>query len=246
MRITASRLKNYKGLTLIELLAVIAVVLILVGMLFAVFPAVRDSSERSKCAANLRQIGVLAALWSADNAGLVLWHEVRPLEWTDPKTADSIVWWPQLLAPYIGPKMNHSRRTSEGKLDYSIGTLRELVCPTGFRMFPTRNYNGTYAMFGSQPNIHASLINNPSQKVYIGDSPWSGKMNDWYGYASRTPSFSDDDVKDPRGIIFRHQGRANFLFHDGHVGSYSKDQLPLPPKRSTSSHEYRSMFNWTY
>jgi|GEM_PF-5033243 prepilin-type N-terminal cleavage/methylation domain len=227
-----------RGFTLIELLTTIAIIGILAALILAGLAGARASSERANCISNLRQIGVLASLWSVDNRGFVLPHEVRP---ANQPVEDSKDWWPQLLAPYVGTKYSHSNNT---------GTLRELACPTGMRalglMTTSLGWNPTYAMFGSQKNVKTLAIRNPGSKVYIGDSPWSGNRLDWHGSAARPVSFSDTDVKDARGIIFRHRNKVNFLFHDGHVGTYAQSDLPLPPAHAATSHEYRSMFEWTY
>lgn len=235
------------GMSLVELLVSIAVVLVLVAIIFAVYPAIRDNSELSTCASNLRQIGMLAQLFSSDNGGEVLRAEMRPPE----GKFDQANYWPQKLSGYIGPAFSHGRLNADGKPDYSVGVLRELACPTWFRMSPTVNWNPSYALFGSPAEpIYSDMIVNPSQKVFIADSPTkpSGATADdhWKGNAARPYSFDDHNVKDALGIVFRHNRRANFLFHDGHVASFTPDELPLPPKAAAGSDEFRRVFDWSY
>lgn len=238
MPFTALRVRTLRAFTLTELLAAIAIVGVLAALLFGLISGMRAASEQSKCLSNLRQIGVLAKAWTADNRGIVLPHEVRP---PNQAVEDSKDWWPQLLAPYLGLRFSHANST---------GTLRELACPTGLKALDqiegSRGWNPTYAMFGSQKNLPAAAITDPAKKVYIGDSPWSGQRRDWNGVASRTPSYSDTEVADPRGIIFRHRQQANFLFHDGHVASFRHEDLPLPPRHADGSSAYRAVFDWTY
>lgn len=54
------------GFTLLEILVVIALIAILAGLLFPVFPLVREKARQSSCAANLHQIGQATAIYRAD------------------------------------------------------------------------------------------------------------------------------------------------------------------------------------
>ncbi len=58
------------GLTLIELLIVIAMIGILAAILFPVFARAREQARRSVCGSNLKQVGVAAALYRTDYDGV--------------------------------------------------------------------------------------------------------------------------------------------------------------------------------
>ncbi len=242
------------GFSLMEILVVIAVIGVIFAIVLGVLPTIKHSAEKSACAANLRQIGTLAMVYASDNGGRVLTYRVPPASWQDSdSTDDPAVWWPQVMASYAGPKFSHNVYRADGSRDYGTGTLRELACPTGLRMTPTSNFNGTYAMFGSptitnsnQKRFYVDEIKDPSKKAYIGDSPWIGMRSGWQGMAYRPVTYNDEDIQDSRGIALRHGGKANMLFHDGHVESLSLEELPIPPNASTGSSEYKSMFHWLY
>jgi prepilin-type N-terminal cleavage/methylation domain-containing protein/prepilin-type processing-associated H-X9-DG protein len=56
-----------RGFTLIELLVVITIIGILAALLFPVFGDIRRAAEKTKCASNLRQIGVAFSQYVSEN-----------------------------------------------------------------------------------------------------------------------------------------------------------------------------------
>ncbi len=57
--------------TLIELLVVIAIIAILAGLILPVLGKIQEGANSTKCASNLRQIGVAINAYTADNDGLL-------------------------------------------------------------------------------------------------------------------------------------------------------------------------------
>ena len=62
---------NRKGFTLIELLVVITIIGLLAALLFPVFAKVRESSRRTVCLSNERQLGTALFQYVQDNSGLI-------------------------------------------------------------------------------------------------------------------------------------------------------------------------------
>ncbi len=62
---------SYPGFTLIELLVVIAALGILASLLLPVLCRCQQAASTAVCLSNLRQVGVAAATYGADNQGLV-------------------------------------------------------------------------------------------------------------------------------------------------------------------------------
>lgn len=56
-----------RAFTLIELLAVIAIIGVLAAIVIGSISKIRDAARRSTCTSNLRQIGAAFPLYAADN-----------------------------------------------------------------------------------------------------------------------------------------------------------------------------------
>ncbi len=223
------------GFSLMELLVSIAVIVVLGALVLAAFSKIREVSQRTNCAANLRSFGVAASIYKADNGGRILVYEIRNPD----EKADSGNCWPQLMAPYMDDEgFSHT--------DSTFGRLRAFDCPTEVAVRwgdVNPSWLTSYAMFGSPSvAVYGDYVVDPSKKIYMGDSPWDGKRSSWNGNARLDASFSDLDINSARGIAFRHGGRANFLFHDGHVANFSPEELGDLNDPET----YNARFNWAY
>lgn len=60
---------NICGFTLIELLVSVAIIAILAALIFGSFAKIKESSLRTACAGNLKQVGIAASLYAGDNNG---------------------------------------------------------------------------------------------------------------------------------------------------------------------------------
>jgi prepilin-type N-terminal cleavage/methylation domain-containing protein/prepilin-type processing-associated H-X9-DG protein len=102
-----------RGFTLIELLLVIAIIAILAGMIFPVTGQIVAKAQTTRCAGNLRQIGMAAHAAANDNDNRF------PLIEIDPKT------------PIFTPEDN-AQPLSEAFKKYAI-TEPVLQCPTDLK-----------------------------------------------------------------------------------------------------------------
>jgi prepilin-type N-terminal cleavage/methylation domain-containing protein len=65
------RKKQRLGMTLIELLVCMAIILVLAGLVLPVFASARRSAKSASCISNLHQISVAAQMYESDNQGLL-------------------------------------------------------------------------------------------------------------------------------------------------------------------------------
>ncbi len=205
-----------RGFTLIELLTVIAIIGILAAILIPTVGAVRTSAKSSRCISNLRQIGVAAQAWGADNKDYIV-PVYRPTQ----GKASTLVNWTGFLAPYVGRSADIP---FSGPQDVSVYVCPETPMHFGY------GYNNTFLSWEWVGNSRYrrtkySEVAVSSQTILMIDqqtvAPESIDDNDWEAWVPyvRCPSQTQN------GSVpgFKHKGKANVLWVDGHVSAESPD-----------------------
>lgn len=229
------------GFTLIELMVVIAIISILAAILLPALSRARQKALSVQCVNNLRQLFLANSMYAAENkgryvaaapdilngfGGRVRWHGERATASAesdfDPKKG--------LLAEYLPdarvkecPVFTEFRRREEIGNAFESGTggygyNMAYIGGTSYRNEPPESYVETTL---------DSRVSDPGATVMFADAaiPLEGGLVE-YGFIE-PPYFPTPDH--PHGnteweyssatIHFRHDGRANVLWCDGHISS---------------------------
>ncbi|AHF90517.1 N-terminal cleavage protein [Opitutaceae bacterium TAV5] len=197
------------GFTLIELLTVIAIIGILASLVLVSVGQVRRKARAIKCTSNLRQIGIAAAAYSAENKGRIV-----PCFYPGDGDADDLRHWTGILAPYMGWKGDNS----PGQKWESFNVMPVYQCPENEGMFGYSHNYSELSWIQANQSINQWVtyeqVEIPSKTVFMADSYDPGNPTSWKGIL-RKPS----DSNKRSTVHFRHSDAANVLWVDGHVSS---------------------------
>ncbi|MDR1282620.1 MAG: type II secretion system GspH family protein [Opitutaceae bacterium] len=216
----ASRFRP-RAFTLLELLAVIAIIGLLAAILIPVTGKVRKTARRSVCASNLRQLFVGFELFANDNRD----------QW--PEAYDGFCTYPYLLRSYI-PIPNNSRWGGDpgGKGVTMCPALVARINYTSAQHYGVNKHlypDGTGAV-----KIPKSTISQPSRTILLGDANFNGTNTEstiasWVlPGTTRGPAPASPDHAD---------GAANLLYCDGHVAYWKNSYELAESKYSNGGNE---------
>ncbi len=198
------------GFTLAELLLVIFILAVLMGILLPVLARTRAAAKSALCKSNLWQWGIALHCYMSEHDGCIprRGQGIQPTHKIE-RAED----WFNCLAPYVGEKP-YKELVAAGCRPRP-GDDSMFVCPDTNR--DTKPYFFSYAMnmylspwIRTEPH-RLSEIPQPQRLVFMADAPGP--------YSSTVPS------KEAYSVVARHAGKANLLFLDGRVESYSGEYL---------------------
>jgi prepilin-type processing-associated H-X9-DG protein/prepilin-type N-terminal cleavage/methylation domain-containing protein len=217
-----------KGLTLVELLVVITIIVVLAALSTLGVSRLRSSARGANCTSNLRQIGAAMLSYAGDNSG-----QLPPLE-DRTKPGDGLNGiWPQIIA-------------DGGHLPRLLNRDKKLSCGAGVWACPDcttvqTNYQGYGAaeatvlkvMRASVPgsgSLRLAEISVPERTWLVGDTANNAKdlKTGWYAIWANPKQWSNS-----HSPAARHNGKVNVCMVDGHVESLTMKDLLSPDKNYT-------------
>ena len=243
MRSTAAqnRKTGSQRFTLIELLVVIAIIAILAAMLMPALQQAKESARSSSCANNLNQLGKVTGFYMGDSNDFFPWYLGN---------ADNIWYMPHTpLRSYIPQSNNNGDRIAG--IENTAGKLSKgkFLCPSTdignlaytedgqhvnrpsspnvvfYSLSVNQQICGCYARItshGKPYGVKISKVKQPSKLVFYADG--SG-----YGITDYRCKWHPDYNKDDQfrcNIPARHNGGANFVYGDLHVGYLKWEAYP--------------------
>jgi type II secretory pathway pseudopilin PulG len=205
---------------LTELLAVIAIIAILAGLVLPSLAGSKASSQRVQCLSNLRQMGIAARLYVDDNA------ESYPIAYYDAEVGGlnySVCW--DLTTVYGNPNS-----VIPGLLWQSQTISQIQQCPafTGAANWQTDpytgyNYNTSFIGHGQDESIPDPARNSdvlkPAGTVLFGDGQYAAGADKFMRAPWPNPGDADFSGRWAGTQGFRHQQLSNADFCDGHAES---------------------------
>lgn len=210
------------GFTLVELLVVIGIIALLISILLPALARARQAAVTVQCQSNLRQLAIGAFMYIDGNKGRMIPYVVLTNQY-----------WPQLETPEL-----------KNRNVWSCGSFpRDTGIPSANSSHYGINYDNVANSTNGNPAARAlSSFRHPAATLFFADTQDSVPLKPLYGTSGFTAGFLRTycPVKQAAispatkastylalngGIDYRHAGKANVVYLDGHVGQVSVSQV---------------------
>lgn len=210
----ACNMKSSNGLTLIELLISIAVIVILGSITFPILKQSQNNARRTFCTGNMRQWAIALSLYCSDNEASL------PDDGSFTGSSDN--GWMNVLPAYLEVP-RYKDIPGYGTAITNLPLFHIWTCPGRKFQRPWKagqNYYVCYAMNSELDDVagedgegvNMAQIPNPPATVVLFDTCADKLVNNYKGFALGKATLS-------------HISGGNILFADGHVSYIKKEQI---------------------
>ncbi len=206
---------------------VIAIIAILAALLMPSLSRSRELARQTSCSSNLKQIYLVLRLYGEDNR-----DEILPFFLNITPYDINRFWFARLVFLKYLPESPRGRETNPvGWCPSDLALIRAALAQGTMSV---ATYEGTaYSIFGSTYALNSLL--QPSREVRkFGD--WLGKESGMiFGADARSVSMSYFPTS--AKPYYRHAGKANIMYLDGHIESRSESTLSLDPNKGWQNYQ---------
>lgn len=226
-----------RAFTLVELLVVIGILAVLVALLLPAAGGMIEKSREAKCLGNLRQIGAAAYQFVSDDEGRM------PGYCKNGKEVDGTLGWQVVIGALLG-NADVIQSTGERPVSGKIYCPSMKPWKGGGKRSPYGYVANYHVVVDGQRDLYEegfdflglkfyhsgariSTFSRPSKTVYIWEGEWNAGTSQArtpYGVITLAngtsgPAWASDEAASFGKFAFRHNGRMNVLFLDGHAES---------------------------
>lgn len=217
-----TKTQNNRGFTLIELITVIAICSILMAMIGYGVIYARESSRSAKCKSNLKNLALATLTYATENNDTFPWGKKNVAGYkywcwdfvitSDGTVMPGIIWnysvdKKLLQCPsFIGGQSNTESDPYTG-YNYNCSFIGKVEGDSGKRKTPAK----------------LSHLKKPDRTALFGDGEFSGGANKFMRSPKRSTKHdsSGTNIRKAGTQGYRHHGKTNIAFCDGHVEEIS-------------------------